>query len=191
MSCGPRFRLVLPAANHAEERVDVWLPREFAPGLLYRGLTLFGRVAPGATVGQAQAELNALAASFAASHPSAYPERAAPHRPAARRGRDARREAGADGARRGGRVRAPHRLRQRRQPAPGARQDTRARACGPARARRHAAPSDAAAPCREPGRRHPRRRLRPAAGAAGRRACWTGFGRCTSRVNPRSPSTGP
>ncbi len=67
------FRLVLPAANHAEERVDVWLPKEFAPGLLYRGLTLLGRVAPGATVSEAQAELNALAASFAASHPSAYP----------------------------------------------------------------------------------------------------------------------
>ena len=27
----PGFRLVLPAANHAEERVDVWMPREFAP----------------------------------------------------------------------------------------------------------------------------------------------------------------
>ena len=69
----PGFRLVLPAANHAEERVDVWLPRNFAPGLLYRGLTLLGRVAPGATVSQAQAELNALAAGFAASQPSAYP----------------------------------------------------------------------------------------------------------------------
>ena len=33
----PGFRLVLPAANHAEERVDVWLPRAFAPGLLYPG----------------------------------------------------------------------------------------------------------------------------------------------------------
>ncbi len=51
----------------------MWLPKEFAPGLLYRGLTLLGRVAPGATVSEAQAELNALAASFAASHPSAYP----------------------------------------------------------------------------------------------------------------------
>lgn len=69
----PAFRLVLPAANHAEERIDVWLPREFAPSLLYRGLTLLGRVAPGATVGQAQAEVNPLAASFVASHPSVYP----------------------------------------------------------------------------------------------------------------------
>jgi putative ABC transport system permease protein len=69
----PAFRLVIPAANHAEERVDVWLPREFAPGSLYRGLTLLGRVAPGATVSQAQAEIDGLAASFVASHPSAYP----------------------------------------------------------------------------------------------------------------------
>jgi putative ABC transport system permease protein len=69
----PAFRLVLPAANHAEERVDVWLPREFVPSLLYRGLMVFGRIAPGATVTQAQAELNGLVASFVASHPSAYP----------------------------------------------------------------------------------------------------------------------
>jgi putative ABC transport system permease protein len=69
----PDFRLVLPAANHVEERVDLWLPSEFAPSSLYRGLTLVGRVAPGVTVAQAQAELNALAASFVASQPSSYP----------------------------------------------------------------------------------------------------------------------
>ncbi len=69
----PGFRLVIPAANHAEERVDVWLPRPFAPSLLYRGLTVVGRVAPGATISQAQAELDALAASFVATHPAAYP----------------------------------------------------------------------------------------------------------------------
>jgi predicted permease len=67
------FRPVLPAMNHVDERVDVYLPRNFAPSLLYRGSTLIGRVAPGATVGQAQAELNALAASFVESHPSVYP----------------------------------------------------------------------------------------------------------------------
>ena len=69
----PDFRLVLPAANHAEERIDVWMPKEFASSLLYRGLPLVGRVAAGATVTQAQAELNGLAASFVASNPSAYP----------------------------------------------------------------------------------------------------------------------
>lgn len=67
------FRLVLPATNHVDERVDVYLPWDFAPSLLYRGLTVLGRVAPGATAGPAQAEINALAADFAASHPSAYP----------------------------------------------------------------------------------------------------------------------
>jgi putative ABC transport system permease protein len=69
----PDFRLVLPAANHLEEHVDVWLPRDFGPSLLYRGLTLCGRLAPGATVAQAQAELNGLVAGFVASQPSAYP----------------------------------------------------------------------------------------------------------------------
>ena len=69
----PGFRLVLPAANHVEERVDLLLPRDFAPGLLYRGMPLLGRLAPGATVAQAQAELDALTASFVASNPSAYP----------------------------------------------------------------------------------------------------------------------
>ena len=69
----PGFALVLPGANRAEEHVDVWLPREFVPGVLYRGLPLVGRLAPGATVAQAQAELNTLVAGFVARHPSAYP----------------------------------------------------------------------------------------------------------------------
>ncbi len=46
----PDFRLVLPAANHVEERIDVWLPWNPGPGLLYRGLPLAGRLAPGASV---------------------------------------------------------------------------------------------------------------------------------------------
>ena len=69
----PDFRSVLPATNHVEERVDIWLPRQFAPTLLDRGLPSLGRLAPGTTLTQAQAELDALSASFAASHPSAYP----------------------------------------------------------------------------------------------------------------------
>ena len=43
------------------------------PGVLYRGLPLVGRLAPGATVAQAQAELNTLVAGFVARYPSAYP----------------------------------------------------------------------------------------------------------------------
>ena len=69
----PDFRFVLPAANHLEERVDLVLPREFVPGLLYRGLPMLGRLASGATVTQAQAELDGLAANFVAGHPSAHP----------------------------------------------------------------------------------------------------------------------
>ncbi len=69
----PDFRLVLPAANHVEERIDVWLPWDPGPGLLYRGLPLVGRLAPGATVTEAQAELAARSSIFVASHPSAYP----------------------------------------------------------------------------------------------------------------------
>ena len=69
----PDFRLVLPAASHVEERIDVWLPWDPGAGLLYRGLPLVGRLAPGASVNEAQAELTALASSFVASHPSAYP----------------------------------------------------------------------------------------------------------------------
>jgi putative ABC transport system permease protein len=69
----PAFRFVLPGANHVEERVDLLLPREYPPGSLYRGLPLLGRLAPAATVEQAQAELDTLTAGFLASHPSAYP----------------------------------------------------------------------------------------------------------------------
>lgn len=69
----PGFRFVLPTANHVEERVDVLLPREFVPGALVRGLTVFGRLAPGVAVAEADAELNGQATAFVASHPSAYP----------------------------------------------------------------------------------------------------------------------
>ena len=69
----PDFRLVLPPANHVDERVDLVLPRDFAPELLYRGLPLLGRLTPGATVAHAQSELDASAARFVSSHPSAYP----------------------------------------------------------------------------------------------------------------------
>ena len=69
----PNFRLVLPAANHAEDRVDVWLPRNFSASQLDRGLPSFGRLAPGASVDQARAELDGLATNFVANNPSAYP----------------------------------------------------------------------------------------------------------------------
>ena len=69
----PGFRLVFPGASHAEEAIDVWLPRDVAPGLLYRGLPLVGRLAPGATVTEAQAELDTLVSTFVQGHAAAYP----------------------------------------------------------------------------------------------------------------------
>ena len=69
----PDVRLVLPGASHVDEHADVWLPKVFSPGLLYRGVAMVGRIAPGATLAQAQAEIDALAASFVARHPTAYP----------------------------------------------------------------------------------------------------------------------
>jgi putative ABC transport system permease protein len=69
----PNFRVYLPPADHVEERIDVWLPRRFEPTTLYRGAVLVGRLAPGTTVAQAQVEVDALAAAFAAQHPDRYP----------------------------------------------------------------------------------------------------------------------
>jgi predicted permease len=71
----PDFRVYLPPADHVEERVDVWLPMRFEPTRAYRGSALIGRLAPGATVAQAQAELDTLAAEFVARHPGAYPDK--------------------------------------------------------------------------------------------------------------------
>jgi putative ABC transport system permease protein len=64
------FTAPLPASNHLADQVDIWIPRQFAPSLLFRGLVSVGRLAPGATVDQAQAELDAVVAS-SADHPSA------------------------------------------------------------------------------------------------------------------------
>ena len=71
----PGFRVYLPPADHVEERVDVWLPANFAPPRLFRGSALIGRLAPGANVAHAQAELDTLAAAFVATHPGAYPDK--------------------------------------------------------------------------------------------------------------------
>jgi len=67
----PEFRVYLPPANHVEERIDVWLPMSYAPSRLYRGSTLIGRLAPEATLADAQAECDRLVASFAARHAGA------------------------------------------------------------------------------------------------------------------------
>jgi predicted permease len=70
----PDFRVYLPDADHVEEHIDVWLPTNFRPGAMLRGSVLVGRLAPGATVAQAQAEATALATAFVGQHPGAYPD---------------------------------------------------------------------------------------------------------------------
>src|ERR1700683_3708450 len=70
----PDFRVYLPPTDHVEERVDVWLPIDFTPAGAFRGSTLVGRLAPGTTLAQAQAECDALAAAFVRQHPGAYPD---------------------------------------------------------------------------------------------------------------------
>jgi predicted permease len=69
----PDFRVYLPPRDVVEERVDVWLPTRFQPSWLFRGSTLVGRLAPGATVAEAQAECDALVAAFVGQHSGAYP----------------------------------------------------------------------------------------------------------------------
>jgi predicted permease len=69
----PGLRVFLPPADRVEERVDVWLPRRYEPSYMYRGAALVGRLAPQATVATAQAESDALSASFVARHPGTYP----------------------------------------------------------------------------------------------------------------------
>jgi putative ABC transport system permease protein len=71
----PDFHVYLPPADHVEERVDVWLPTNFDPPRMFRGSALIGRLAPGADVAQAQAELDTLAVEFVAKHPAAYPDK--------------------------------------------------------------------------------------------------------------------
>ena len=69
----PDFRLYVPAENYAEDRIDIWMPATYSAGLLYRGRTMIGRLAPGATIADAQGEADRLAASFVARAPDAYP----------------------------------------------------------------------------------------------------------------------
>lgn len=62
----PDFRIYLPPSAHVEERVDVWFPTPFDLRAVFRGDTLIGRLAPGATLSQAQAEFDTILASVTA-----------------------------------------------------------------------------------------------------------------------------
>ena len=69
----PGFRVFLPPDTLAAEEIDVWFANGTSGGRDQRGLPIVGRLQPGATLAQAQAELDALSAQFVAEHPGAYP----------------------------------------------------------------------------------------------------------------------
>ncbi|MPZ17365.1 MAG: FtsX-like permease family protein [Luteitalea sp.] len=69
----PGMQLFLPRSAGITEQIDVWFPwPDIGDSPTDRGYPLLGRLAPGATLDQAQAELDALAARFVRDHPDAY-----------------------------------------------------------------------------------------------------------------------
>jgi putative ABC transport system permease protein len=66
----PDFRVYLPPSGLVEERVDVWFPNGFDLAGVFRGDSLIGKLAPGATLPQAQAELDTILAAVMASQPA-------------------------------------------------------------------------------------------------------------------------
>lgn len=76
---------VMPAGFYFPyDGVDAWLPMRFFPGTLNRSartLTVFGRLAPGATVDRAQAELEGIASALAREYPATNAGRGALVRP--------------------------------------------------------------------------------------------------------------
>ena len=150
-------------------------------GRTHRMTELFGRLAPGASVESARAELTAVHGAMVREHPDSYSAegaRSADRDEAARPDCGAGADDPAGAARRGSR-RVHHRLLERRQPDPGAVGPSRRRTGGPRRARRGqwcAAP-DAA--CRKPHSVRRGRGARRRAGAAlrvgGRALCGAVF----------------
>lgn len=67
------FRLLLPAEVFMVKHSDVWIPLQFdyerAPPRNFTFWTVFGRLAPGATLGQARAEMDSLAERLRQEHP--------------------------------------------------------------------------------------------------------------------------
>jgi putative ABC transport system permease protein len=68
----PGLRLFLPAAANAAEDVDVWFPYGLGNGLDSRSPAVLARLAPGTSLAQANAELDAIANAFAAERPQYY-----------------------------------------------------------------------------------------------------------------------
>lgn len=68
----PGLRVFLPAVSNAAEEIDVWFPRGDGDRLDVRDPATIARLAPGASIAQAQAELDTFARAFVSEHPSAY-----------------------------------------------------------------------------------------------------------------------
>ena len=68
----PGFHLLLPAEAFLIKDSEIWKPLQFnwdnLPPRNFTGFTVFGRLKPGVTVEQAQAEMNAVAARFRERH---------------------------------------------------------------------------------------------------------------------------
>ncbi len=70
----PGFRVYLPPLEGVDEAVDIWFPTGFARTRAFREGPLVARLGPGIRLGQAQVELDSLAAQFVAAFPAAYPD---------------------------------------------------------------------------------------------------------------------
>lgn len=68
----PGLRVFLPSQSNAAEEIDVWFPRGTSERLDTRDPATIARLAPGATIEQAQAELDILARSLVAEHAGSY-----------------------------------------------------------------------------------------------------------------------
>jgi putative ABC transport system permease protein len=68
----PGLKLFLPAATNAAEDPDVWFPAGFSDALDTSHTGVLARLAAGAGIAQANAELDTLGAAFAAAHPQHY-----------------------------------------------------------------------------------------------------------------------
>src|SRR5579863_688992 len=70
----PGFRVYLPPLDHVDEAVDIWFPTGLERTRAYRYGPVVARLAPGVSLAQAQAELDAMAARFVTAFPEVYPD---------------------------------------------------------------------------------------------------------------------
>jgi putative ABC transport system permease protein len=68
----PGFRVFLPDTVDSMEQIDVWFPTRIGTSRRFRGIPVVARLRPGVTLGQANAELETLAAQFERENPDFY-----------------------------------------------------------------------------------------------------------------------